>query len=58
MDRSKWTNSDEFEKYARLGLGYTAFAAQNVPRPASRKAGLGFPSLSGSKEYERLWSPP
>ena len=42
----------------RLGLGYTAFAAQNLPRPISRKAGLGFPSLSGSKEYERLWGPP
>jgi phosphoglycerol transferase len=39
----------------RLGLGYTAFAAQHLPRPPSRKAGLGFPSLSGSREYERLW---
>ncbi|MFC5499692.1 sulfatase-like hydrolase/transferase [Caenimonas terrae] len=42
----------------RLGLGYTAFAARHVARPASRKAGLGFPSLSGSREYERLWSQP
>ncbi len=42
----------------RLGLGYTAFAAQTLPRPASRKAGIGFPSLSGSKEYERLWDQP
>ena len=42
----------------RLGLGYTAFAAQNLPRPTSRKAGLGFPSLSGSKTYERLWERP
>ncbi len=42
----------------RLGLGYAAFGAQTVPRPASRKAGLGFPSLSGSKEYERLWDQP
>lgn len=42
----------------RMGLGYTAFNAQAVPRPPTRKAGLGFPSLSGSKEYERLWQQP
>ena len=42
----------------RLGLGYTAFSEQHVPRPETRKAGIGFPSLSGSKEYERLWKQP
>jgi phosphoglycerol transferase len=42
----------------RLGLGYTAFGPQAIPRPLSRKAGLGFPSLSGSKGYERLWDQP
>lgn len=42
----------------RLGLGYTAFGAQAMPRPSSRKARVGFPSLSGSREYERLWDQP
>jgi phosphoglycerol transferase len=39
----------------RLGLGYSAFNPPAVARPTARKAGLGFPALSGSKEYGRLW---
>ena len=41
----------------RLGLGYSGFFEQEVPRPTHRLEELTLPSIGGSASYNRLWRP-